>query len=110
MLKGHLSAEFQTGSLRESHRKCFGENGKVPEREHRNSFGKTEKLFRVEPLSQKGFSEHLVILEGARIVLVTSGIFPEKRIKYFFRKYFGAAENVPELPEMLRLLFADENH
>jgi hypothetical protein len=38
-------------------------------------------------------------LEGARIVLGTSGIFPEKK-----------TGNVPELPEPLRLLFADENH
>jgi len=34
-------------------------------------------------------------LEGARIVLVTSGIFLEKRLKYFFG-------NFSELPEMFR--------
>ena len=38
-------------------------------------------------------------LEGAKIVLGTSGIFPEKK-----------PGNVPELPEPLWLLFADENH
>jgi hypothetical protein len=67
-------------------------------------------LFRGEPQSRKGFGEHLVILESARIVLVTYGIFLEKILKYFFRKFFGAAGNVSELPEMLRLLFADEKH
>jgi hypothetical protein len=36
-------------------------------------------------------------LEGARIVLGTSGIFPEKK-----------TGSVPELPEPLWLLFADE--
>ena len=39
------------------------------------------------------------LLEGARIVLGTSGIFLEKKPR-----------NVPELPEPLWLLFADENH
>jgi hypothetical protein len=38
-------------------------------------------------------------LEGARIVLGTSEIFLEKK-----------TGNVPELPEPLWLLFADENH
>jgi hypothetical protein len=38
-------------------------------------------------------------LEGARIVLGTSGIFPERK-----------TGNVPELPELLWFLFADENY
>jgi hypothetical protein len=38
-------------------------------------------------------------LEGAGIVMGTSGIFPGKK-----------PGNVPELPEPLWLLFADENH
>jgi hypothetical protein len=39
------------------------------------------------------------LLEGARIVLGTSGIFPEKK-----------TGNVPELPEQLWLRFANEKH
>jgi hypothetical protein len=38
-------------------------------------------------------------LEGARIVLRTSGIFPERK-----------TGNVPEQPELLWLVFAEENH
>ena len=68
-------------------------------REHPKSFGKTEKLFRSKPLSQIGFSTCLELFGGARIVLATSGIFPEKK-----------TGNVPEQSEMLWLLFADENH
>jgi hypothetical protein len=68
-------------------------------REHRKSFGKTEKLFRSKPLSQKGFGKRLELLEGARIVLGTSGNFSEKK-----------TGSVPELPEPLWLLFAEENH
>ena len=66
MLKGHLSAEYKTGSLIESHRKSFGDNGKVPERVHRNSFGKTKKLFWSIPLSQNGFGTRLEILGGCQ--------------------------------------------
>jgi hypothetical protein len=42
---------------------------------------------------------HAWNLEGARIVLGTSEIFLEKK-----------TGNVPELPEPLWSLFADENH
>ena len=41
----------------------------------------------------------LELFRGARIVLGTSGIFPERK-----------PGNVPEQPEMSWLLFADENH
>ena len=64
------------------------------ERGHRKSFGKTEKLFRSIPLSQIGFGTRLEILGGARIVLKTSGIFPEKK-----------PGNVPELPEPLGVYY-----
>jgi hypothetical protein len=52
-------------------------------------------LFWSKPLSQKGFGTRLELFGGTRIVLGTSG---EK------------TGNVPEQPEMLCLLFADENH
>src|SRR3990170_1205393 len=67
--------------------------GKVSEtmekfrREHRKSFGKTKKLFRIKPLIQKGFGKHRERFGGCQIGLVTSGIFPEKKQK----RSFGAA-------------------
>jgi hypothetical protein len=67
--------------------------GKVSEttekfrREHRKSFGKTEKLFQIKPLIQKGFGKHRECFGGCQIGLVISGIFLEKKPK----KSFGAA-------------------
>lgn len=52
-------------------------------REHRKCFGKTEKLFRSKPLSQIGFGSCLELFRGTRIVLGTSGIFPEKKPEMF---------------------------
>ena len=86
-LKGHLSAEYQTGSLRENHRKSFGDNGRVPEREHRKSFGKTEKLFRNILLGQNGFGTRLEILRG-----------PQNWCGNFWEFSERKTENVPELP------------
>jgi hypothetical protein len=63
------------------------------------SFGDTEKLFQGMPLSQIGFGTHLIILGGYQN---HSGNFWEfSEIK---------TGNVPELPEPLQMLFADENH
>jgi hypothetical protein len=63
------------------------------------SFGETEKLFRGIPLSQIGFGTCLIILGGCQN---HSGNFLE-----FSGMKTG---NVPELPEPLQMLFADENH
>ena len=59
-------------------------------REHRKSSDKTEKLFRSKPLSQIGFGKRLEHFGGTRMVLGTSGIFPEKK-----------TGNVPKQPEPL---------
>src|SRR3989337_1371703 len=67
--------------------------GKVSEktekfrREHRKSFGKTKKLFRIKPLIQKGFGKHQEHFGGCQIGLAMSGIFPKKKPK----RSFGAA-------------------
>jgi hypothetical protein len=82
-----------------SHRKSFGDSGRVPEREHRNSFGKTEKLFQGIPLGQIGFCTHLEFLGGCQNCSGNFLDFSEKKPK-----------NVLELPEPVWLLFADENH
>jgi hypothetical protein len=50
-------------------------------------------------LSQKGFSTGLEYFGGARFFLGTSTLLLERK-----------TENVPEQPEMLWLLFAEENH
>ena len=50
-------------------------------------------------MGQKGFGTRVELLEGARIVLGPSEKISEKE-----------TGNVSELPEMLWLLFADENH
>ena len=75
------------------------DSGKVPRREYRNSFGKTEKLFQGIPLSQMGFGTCLIILGGCQN---HSGNFLE-----FSGMKTG---NVPELPKPLQMLFTDENH
>ena len=79
--------------------------GKVSEttetfwKEHWNSSGKTEKLFQSIPLSQIGFGTRLEIPGGCQNC---SGNFWD---------FFGIKTgNVPELPEPVWLLFADENH
>src|SRR3989337_1265758 len=66
-------------------------------REYRNISGKTEKLFRDIPLSQIGFGTCLIIFGGCQN---HSGNFWE-----FSEMKTG---NVPELPEPLQMLFADE--
>jgi hypothetical protein len=63
------------------------------------SSGKTKKLFQGIPLSQILIGTRLIILGGCQN---HSGNFWE-----FFGRKTG---NVPELPEPLCLLFADENH
>jgi hypothetical protein len=69
------------------------------QRGHQNSSGKTEKLFQGIPLSQIGFGTRLIILGGCQN---HSGNFWE---------FFGIkTKNVPDLPEPVWLLFADENH
>ena len=63
------------------------------------SFGETEKLFQGIPLSQIGFGTHLEILGGCQNCCRN------------FWEFFGIKTgNVPELPEPVWLLFADENH
>ena len=60
---------------------------------------KPKKLFRGMPLSQNGFGTCLIILGGCQN---HSGNFLE-----FLEIKTG---NVPELPEPVQMLFADENH
>jgi hypothetical protein len=55
-------------------------------------------LFRSKPLSQIGFGTRLEHFGGTRIVLGTSGIFPERK-----------TGNVPEQPELLWLLSLKKN-
>ena len=63
------------------------------------SSGKTKKLFQGIPLSQIGFGTCLIILGGCQFY---SGNF---------WKFSGVKTgNVPELPEPLWLLFAEEKH
>jgi hypothetical protein len=68
-------------------------------REYRNSFDETEKLFRGIPLNQIGFETTCLIILGG--YQNHSGNFLE-----FSGMKTG---NVPELPEPLWLLFAEEN-
>ena len=81
------------------HRNGFGQRNRTAEGGHRMSFDDTEKLFRDIPLSQIGFGKCLIILGRCQN---HSGSFLEfSEIK---------TGNVPELPEPLQMLFADENH
>ena len=66
-------------------------------REHRNSFGKTEKLFQGIPLSQIGFGTRLEILGGC-----------QNHSGNFWDFFGGKTGNVSDQPEPLWLLFAEE--
>ena len=68
-------------------------------REHWNSSGKTKKLFQGIPLSQISFGTRLEILGGC-----------QKCFGNFWEFSGIKTGNVPELPEPLWLLFAEEKH
>ena len=63
------------------------------------SFDETEKLFRDILLSQIGFGTCLTILGGC-----------QSHSRNFLEFSEMKTGNVPELPEPLQMLFADENH